>query len=117
MSASARKKPVAIVTGASSDIGLGITSALLERGYCVVANSRAISESKDLKPSTDLVLVDGDIGKRETAVKVVGTAVKHFGRVDLLVNNVVKAYREGTLPFPEGTIIARTQTLSISRNP
>ena len=87
MSASPNKKQVAIVTGASSGIGLGITRALLQHGYCVVANSRTISKSKDLKPSANLVLVDGDIGKKETAIKVVDAAVKHFGRVDLLVNN------------------------------
>ena len=78
---------VAIVTGASSGVGLGITRALLEHGYCLVANSRTISKSKDLKPSADLILVDGDIGNKETAVKVVGAALKHFGRIDLLVNN------------------------------
>ena len=87
MSASANQKQVAIVTGASSGIGLGITRALLERGYQVVANSRTISKSKDLKPSADLVLVDGDIGKKETAIKVVDAAMKRFNRVDLLVNN------------------------------
>src|SRR5215471_18031184 len=87
MSASAKKKQVAIVTGASSGIGLGITNALLEHSYCVVANSRTISKSKDLKPSADLVLVDGDIGKKETAIKAVDVAVKHFGHLDLLVNN------------------------------
>src|ERR1700761_1888692 len=77
----------AIVTGASSGIGLGVTQALLERGWQVVATSRAISNSKELKPSQNLVLVDGDAGKKETAVKVVETALKHFGRIDLLVNN------------------------------
>jgi len=81
------KKQVSIVTGASSGIGLGITIALLEHGYRVVANSCAISKSKDLKPSADLVLVDGDIGKNETAIKAVDAAMKHFGQVDLLVNN------------------------------
>lgn len=75
---------VAIVTGASSGIGLEITRALLKRGYRVVANSRTIG---GLKQAADLVLVEGDIGKKETAVKVVGAAVKNFGRVDLLVNN------------------------------
>lgn len=79
-------KPVAIVTGASSGIGLAITQALLEHGYHVVANSRTISKSKDLKPSLDLILVDGDISKQETAIKVVDEAVKHFDRIDLLVN-------------------------------
>ena len=78
---------VAVVTGASSGIGLGITRALLEHGYRVVANSRTISQSKDLQPSADLVLVDGDIGKKETAIKVVEAAVSHFARIDLLVNN------------------------------
>ena len=79
-------KSVAIVTGASSGIGLGITRALLGHRYGVVANSRTISKLKDLNPSADLVLVDGDIGKKETAVNVVDAALKHFGRVDLLVN-------------------------------
>jgi NAD(P)-dependent dehydrogenase (short-subunit alcohol dehydrogenase family) len=79
-------RPVAIVTGASGGIGLGITRALLEHGYQVVANSLNISKSKDLKPSADLILEQGDIGDKETAVKVVEAAVKKFGRVDLLVN-------------------------------
>jgi NAD(P)-dependent dehydrogenase (short-subunit alcohol dehydrogenase family) len=87
MSANTNKKQVAIVTGASSGIGLGITGALLERGYRVVATSRTISKSKDLKPSAELVLVDGDIGKKETAIKVSDAAVRHFERIDLLVNN------------------------------
>ena len=87
MSANTNKRLVAIVTGASSGMGLGITRALLERGYRVVANSRTISQSRELKPSADLVLVDGDIGKKETAVKVVDAALKHFDRIDLLVNN------------------------------
>ena len=81
------QQPVAIVTGASSGIGLGITLALLEHGYGVVGTSRSISKSKELKASADLVLVDGDISKKETAVKVAEAAIKHFGRIDLLVNN------------------------------
>jgi NAD(P)-dependent dehydrogenase (short-subunit alcohol dehydrogenase family) len=80
------KKQVAIVTGASSGMGLGITQALLEHGYRVVANSRNISKSKDLKPSSDLILVDGDIGKIDSAIKVADAAIKHFDRIDLLVN-------------------------------
>lgn len=87
MSANTNKKPVAIVTGASSGMGLAITRALLEHDYRVVANSRTISKSKDLKPSDNLVLVDGDIGEKETAIKVADAAVKHFDRIDLLVNN------------------------------
>jgi NAD(P)-dependent dehydrogenase (short-subunit alcohol dehydrogenase family) len=86
VSVTTEKQPVAVVTGASSGIGLGIAKALLEHGYSVVANSRTISKSKDLRPSADLVLVDGDIGLKETAISVVCAAMKHFGRIDLLVN-------------------------------
>jgi NAD(P)-dependent dehydrogenase (short-subunit alcohol dehydrogenase family) len=75
------------VTGASSGFGLGITQALLQRGFRVVANSRTVSKSKELKPSPDLILVDGDIGKQETALKVAEAAVSHFGRIDLHINN------------------------------
>jgi NAD(P)-dependent dehydrogenase (short-subunit alcohol dehydrogenase family) len=87
MSTNAGEQQAAIVTGASSGLGLGITRALLQRGFRVVANSRTVSKSKELKPSADLVLVDGDIGIKETASKVAEAAVNHFGRIDLLVNN------------------------------
>lgn len=87
MSTATSSPPVAIVTGASSGIGLGITQALLDHGYRVVANSRSISKSKDLQASADLVLVDGDIGQKDTAIQVVDAAVSHFDRLDLLVNN------------------------------
>ena len=82
-----KQQPVAIVTGASSGIGLGVTQALLERGWRIVGTSRTISKSKDLRPSPDLILVDGEVSKKETAVKVVEAALKHFDRIDLLVNN------------------------------
>ena len=43
----------------------------MERGYNVVGNSLNINKSKDLKPSANLIVVEGDIGKKETAIKVV----------------------------------------------
>jgi NAD(P)-dependent dehydrogenase (short-subunit alcohol dehydrogenase family) len=94
------EKPVAIVTGASSGMGLGITQALLDRGYRVVGTSRSITKSKELKPSADLVLIDGDAGRKETAVVVAEAALKAFGRIDLLVNNagifIPKAFTDYT---------------------
>ena len=82
-------------------MGLSITQALLQHGYHVVANSRNISKSKDLKPSSDLILVDGDISKTDSAIKVVDAAIKHFDRIDLLVNNaginIAKPFTDYTL--------------------
>ena len=80
-------KKTAVVTGASSGIGLGLTTALIEHGYRVVANSRHITESGALVPSENLALVDGDIAKPETARRIVEAAVQQFGSVDVLVNN------------------------------
>jgi len=86
MKTNIKESRTAVVTGASSGIGLGVARALLERGYHVVGNSRAISKSKDLKASADLVLVDGDISKKETAIKIAEAATSRFGRIDLLFN-------------------------------
>jgi NAD(P)-dependent dehydrogenase (short-subunit alcohol dehydrogenase family) len=87
VNAMSEERKTAIVTGASSGMGLGITKTLLERGYRVVGTARTISKSNELKTSADLVLVDGDIGKKETAIKVADAAIEHFGRIDLLINN------------------------------
>src|SRR4051812_39010779 len=47
-----------------------------------------------------LVLVDGDAGRKETAVGVAEAAVRNFGRIDLLVNNagifIPKAFTDYT---------------------
>ncbi len=87
MNAKSNERPAAIVTGASSGIGLGIAQALLERGYRVVANSRNISKSESLTSSENLVLVDGSIGGIAIATEVVNAAIRNFGTIDLLVNN------------------------------
>jgi len=76
-----------IVTGASQGIGAGVANLFLERGYNVVANSRRISEKNELQRSDNLALVDGDVALPLTADKVVETALKRFGAVDVLVNN------------------------------
>jgi NAD(P)-dependent dehydrogenase (short-subunit alcohol dehydrogenase family) len=83
----ASNQKTAIVTGASSGIGLGMATTLLEQGYQVVANSRNITKSKTLASSENLLLVDGDIGTKEIAIKVVNATLGEFGRIDLLVNN------------------------------
>jgi NAD(P)-dependent dehydrogenase (short-subunit alcohol dehydrogenase family) len=78
---------VAIVTGASSGIGLEMVKKLIEKGYRVVANSRNITSAMTLHNTADLKLVDGDIGIEETAKHVVRSAIQNFGTVHLLVNN------------------------------
>ena len=75
-------KKTAIVTGASGGIGAGLVEAFLKEGYNVVGTS--LHASRSLNASPRLVLVDGDIGKQETAAKVVEAAIQHFGTIDVL---------------------------------
>ena len=77
----------AIVTGASRGIGAGLVAALLQRGYCVVANSRNLSEGNPFPASAKLALVAGDIADPNTAAKITDAAVSRFGGVDALINN------------------------------
>ena len=81
------RQKTAIVTGASQGIGAGLVEAFLKRDYSVVANSRNITKANPFAASTNLALVDGDIGDPRTAAKIVDTAVSRFGRIDVLINN------------------------------
>lgn len=77
----------AIVTGASSGIGLAIARRLLEAGYYVVANSRSISTAQALQPTSHCFLVDGDVSQKTTGEKLTEVALAQTGRIDLVVNN------------------------------
>jgi NAD(P)-dependent dehydrogenase (short-subunit alcohol dehydrogenase family) len=76
----------AIVTGASQGIGAAVVKAFLGRGYNVVATSRSISKA-GFAPSSNLALVEGDIGQVSTAANIAQTAISKFGSIDNLVNN------------------------------
>lgn len=80
-------KQTALITGASSGIGLGLTKGFLAEGFHVVANSRNVTTAGTLVPSEDLLLVDGDVGQPATAQRLVQNAKDRFGGVDVLINN------------------------------
>lgn len=80
-----------IVTGASSGIGLALAGAYLKRGDNVVGNARTMARLEEAAASlgdpANFLLVDGDVGKPETATKLFERATAAFGTVDILVNN------------------------------
>ena len=81
----------AIVTGASSGIGLALARAFLDRGYAVIGNARTLSRLKKASDALGsperFVPVDGDIGRPEVAKRLFKVALDRFGHVDVLVNN------------------------------
>jgi NAD(P)-dependent dehydrogenase (short-subunit alcohol dehydrogenase family) len=96
-----KERKTVIVTGASQGIGAGLVTNFLERGYCVVANSRNVTRSNAFAASDTLALVDGDIGAAETGAKVCATATGKFGSIDALVNNAGIFF---TKPFTNYTL-------------
>jgi NAD(P)-dependent dehydrogenase (short-subunit alcohol dehydrogenase family) len=104
---SARK--VAVVTGASQGIGAGIVESFRAAGYAVVGASRSISPSD----ATDFVTVKGDVAEPETARRIVEEAIRHFGRIDSLINDagvfISKPFTDYTLEDYE-TITAVNMT-------
>jgi NAD(P)-dependent dehydrogenase (short-subunit alcohol dehydrogenase family) len=78
-------KKTAIVTGASGGIGAGLVEGFLREGYNVVATSRG--DDRKLTSSDGLVILEGDIGKPQTAAQAVDAAINNFGTIDVLVNN------------------------------
>lgn len=83
--------PTAIVTGASSGIGLAIAQAYLARGYNVVGNGRTLQRLKTAAMSlgnpANFLPVAGDIALKSTAEMLFKQAITAFGRVDILINN------------------------------
>ena len=84
---------VAIVTGAGRNIGRAIALALADAGAAVVVNVRSNWVEADKvvgeieAAGGKAVSVPGDVGEAKTAEALAAAALKHFGRVDILVNN------------------------------
>lgn len=83
---------VAIVTGASSGLGVQFANALAEQGasLAIVARrkDRLDALAKQLtEQGKKCIAIQCDVSKEEDIVKAVDQIVKHYGRIDILVNN------------------------------
>jgi NAD(P)-dependent dehydrogenase (short-subunit alcohol dehydrogenase family) len=84
---------VAVVTGASSGIGLAIVQSYLE---CGAAGVVAVFRRTELPPELEeavrmypekLAIVRGDVAKEQTSINFTKVALDRFGRLDILVSN------------------------------
>ena len=78
---------VAIVTGASSGIGLETVKHYLDAGTKVVGAARNTANLAELGDPSQVVGVDVDLMQPGSAEQVVKTALDTFGRIDILFNN------------------------------
>jgi NAD(P)-dependent dehydrogenase (short-subunit alcohol dehydrogenase family) len=85
------KIETAIVTGASTGLGLAITKAFLDNGINVVMNSvnpdNLKAAHQSLGSPSNAVLVAGDVSDKGVGGQLTAAAVENFGGVDVLVNN------------------------------
>lgn len=91
---------VALVTGGTRGIGLGISVALAQEGYdlavCGVRNESAVAESLAVLRATgrEILYVACDVSRTEARTRLVDTVRAHFGHLNVLVNNAGMAPRE-----------------------
>ncbi|CAN5449373.1 glucose 1-dehydrogenase [soil metagenome] len=100
---------VAVVTGASSGLGVAFAQALAEAGADVALGARRVdklAETAALVESTGrrALTVATDVADPDSCTNLVALAMEEFGRVDILINNAgigtaVPATRESPEQF------------------
>ncbi|MEH2319143.1 glucose 1-dehydrogenase [Nostoc sp.] len=84
---------VAVVTGASKGIGAAIAKSLAVEGAAVVVNYASSKSGADKTVSEitagggKAIAVGGDVSKAAEAQGIIDAAIKHYGHLDILVNN------------------------------
>ena len=86
------KDKVAIVTGASSDIGLEISKKLVQEGANVVMLGRDMVKLEKARATINdyalkTVAIPCDITNAAQVIQTVNQITDHYGKIDILVNN------------------------------
>jgi NAD(P)-dependent dehydrogenase (short-subunit alcohol dehydrogenase family) len=98
---------VAVVTGASSGLGVAFAKGLAEAGADVALGARRVANLQDTAKLVEAagrrsIAVGTDVSDPEQCTALVGAAMEEFGRVDILVNNAgVASAVPGTRETPE----------------
>ncbi|MFB6272044.1 MAG: 3-ketoacyl-ACP reductase [Salinibacter sp.] len=91
---------IALITGGTRGIGLGIAESLAEEGHdlalCGRRETAAVEETLDdlRERGVDVLYLSCDIGDPDARERLVAGVRKHYGRLHVLVNNAGVAPRE-----------------------
>ena len=91
---STSKKPVWFITGCSTGFGRELAKAVLDRGYRGVVTARDPAKVEDIAKDRDgrALVLELDVTDAVQIDAAVKSAVKRFGRIDVLVNNAGIGY-------------------------
>ena len=104
-------KTIWFVTGAGRGMGVDIVKAALAAGHAVVATGRKTGAvASAVGSSNDLLVVKLDVTSPDEAKAAVDAAVKHFGRIDVLVNNAGNFYAGFFEEIPPEDFRAQVET-------
>jgi NAD(P)-dependent dehydrogenase (short-subunit alcohol dehydrogenase family) len=93
-------KPVALITGGSRGIGLGIAQALVKQGYRVAINGvraadQVVESLKQLNAEGgEAIYCQGNVGSADDRRKIMEDIKAKWGQLNLLVNNAGVAPKE-----------------------
>ena len=82
---------IAVITGAAQGIGMRVAERMAEEGgkLVLVDRSELVFElAERLKSVTEVIALTADLEKFAECQRVIDAGAEHFGRIDILVNNV-----------------------------
>lgn len=81
------KRKTILITGCSSGIGKAAAKHFQKKGWNVIATMRNPENEKELQNLPNLICLPLDVTRSETIQKAIQDGIKHFGDIDVLVNN------------------------------
>jgi short-subunit dehydrogenase len=85
---------VVVITGASRGIGRALAHEFAVRGARIVLAARsedqlnaAAGECERIRPGVETLVVPADVTVEADRQRLIDAAIRHFGRIDVLVNN------------------------------
>jgi NAD(P)-dependent dehydrogenase (short-subunit alcohol dehydrogenase family) len=100
-----------LITGCSSGLGRSLAKYVHNAGYNIVATARNVDSLQYLPEGAKVLKLSIDVTSSESITAAFNATVKHFGRLDIVVNNAgynVTTEFEG---FPEDVARKQVETM------